>query len=300
MLRGLLIATLIFCEMICIAQQLVDSSFSYSIEHPEYKSGKGPVITIDQAHFNFHTLDSRYGPFAKVLKADGYQLKAGTEAFTKESLRNTDILVIANALPDNGEWVLPARSAFTQDEIKAVEEYVADGGSLLLIADHMPFPGAAESLASAFGFEFVNGFAVPNSDRLERFSVKLGNLGTSPVTEGRSKAERVDSLVIFTGQGFKSPPRAQPFLLLDTSYTILLPQRAWEFRDDTPSVSGRDHVVGVSLEFGKGRIVVMGEAAMMTAQLAGPHPQKVGMNHPQATQNPQLLLNIIHWLDRLY
>ncbi len=52
------------------------------------------------------------------------------------------------------------------------------------------------------------------------------------------------------------------------------------------------------MEYGKGRIVVFGEAATFSAQLAGEQKSKMGMNNPQAKQNPQLLLNIIHWLDR--
>jgi len=50
---------------------------------------------------------------------------------------------------------------------------------------------------------------------------------------------------------------------------------------------------------GKGPVVVFGEAAMFTAQLAGPQKNKTGMNSTIAPQNFQLLLNIIHWLDRI-
>ncbi len=39
------------------------------------------------------------------------------------------------------------------------------------------------------------------------------------------------------------------------------------------------------------------EAAMFSAQLAGPDKVKAGMNHEIAKENYQLLLNIIHWLD---
>jgi hypothetical protein len=42
---------------------------------------------------------------------------------------------------------------------------------------------------------------------------------------------------------------------------------------------------------------MFGEAAMFTAQLAGPQQTKAGMNSDYAEQNYQLLLNIIHWLD---
>jgi hypothetical protein len=37
---------------------------------------------------------------------------------------------------------------------------------------------------------------------------------------------------------------------------------------------------------------------MFTAQLAGQKKIKVGMNTKLASENHQLLLNIIHWLDR--
>jgi hypothetical protein len=41
-----------------------------------------------------------------------------------------------------------------------------------------------------------------------------------------------------------------------------------------------------------------GEAAMFSAQLVGTQQFRVGMNSPYAAHNFQLLLNIIHWLDR--
>jgi hypothetical protein len=38
---------------------------------------------------------------------------------------------------------------------------------------------------------------------------------------------------------------------------------------------------------------------MFTAQLAGIQRLRVGMNAPEASQNHQLLLNIMHWLTRV-
>jgi hypothetical protein len=49
------------------------------------------------------------------------------------------------------------------------------------------------------------------------------------------------------------------------------------------------------MNYGKGRVVVFGEAAMFTAQLQG--KSKVGMNEKSASQNFQFLLNVMHWLD---
>ena len=51
---------------------------------------------------------------------------------------------------------------------------------------------------------------------------------------------------------------------------------------------------GVALGYGAGRVVVMGEAAELSAQLAGLEP--MGMNVP-GIDNRQMALNIMHWLS---
>jgi hypothetical protein len=53
---------------------------------------------------------------------------------------------------------------------------------------------------------------------------------------------------------------------------------------------------GAALQFGNGRVAVFGEAAMFTAQLSGPEARPLGMNAPIARQNPQFVLNLLHWL----
>ena len=46
------------------ATQQADLSFEPSIPRPAYSEGKGPVVQIDEAHFNFHTGDGRYALFS--------------------------------------------------------------------------------------------------------------------------------------------------------------------------------------------------------------------------------------------
>jgi hypothetical protein len=62
------------------------------------------------------------------------------------------------------------------------------------------------------------------------------------------------------------------------------------------SAAGRAQ--GLVMKFGKGRIVVLGEAAMLSAQLAGPNKTPFGMNRP-GLDNRQLAINIMHWLSGL-
>jgi hypothetical protein len=133
-----------------------DTAFRYKAATPAYAKNKGPVIVLDEAHFNFHTLGGRYAAFGRVLADDGYVLRPGTQQFTSAALADVRILVMANALPDTGEWRLPTASAVTPEECASVKQWVSEGGSLFLIADHMPFGGAAADLAAVFGFNWIN------------------------------------------------------------------------------------------------------------------------------------------------
>ncbi|MBL0063147.1 MAG: hypothetical protein IPP40_17115 [bacterium] len=75
-----------------------------------------------------------------------------------------------------------------------------------------------------------------------------------------------------------------------------MPSVAWEFSDETAQLDVSGWYQGAVKQFGKGRVAVFGEAAMFSAQLAGPNKNPVGMNSPEAPQNAQLLLNTMHWL----
>jgi hypothetical protein len=211
------------------------------------------------------------------------------------------VLVIANALHarNREDWFLPTPSAFTPAEIAAVEAWVREGGSLLLIADHMPFPGAADGLAAAFGVAMGNGFAYDSTEQVSRFRFSRGNgrLADHPVTNGRDAAERVDSVDSFTGQAFRLiRADAQPLLTLGPGTVLLMPEVAWQFSALTPRMRVDGLLHGAVLRHGRGRVAVFGEAAMFSAQLGGPQRNPMGMNDPGAPQNTQFLLNVLHWL----
>lgn len=284
------------------AQQVADTTFNPPIAKPVYSPGSGPVVLLDEAHFNFHTATGRYRPFAQLLRRDGYVVQASTSRFNKESLSQGKILVIANALAEvnQGNWSLPNPSAFADDEIAAVREWAHEGGALLLIADHMPFAGAAEKLGAVFGIRFSNCFAMfaeQSKGSLFVFHRSNGALANHPITHGRARDERIDSLMTFTGSAFQVDGSAQPLLVLDSSQVLLMPKTAWQFKPETPRLSAAGWLQGAALKFGKGRVAVFGEAAMFSAQLAGSNRQPVGMNSPQAPQNYRFLLNTIHWLS---
>jgi hypothetical protein len=59
---------------------------------------------------------------------------------------------------------------------------------------------------------------------------------------------------------------------------------------------GDDLLQGAVLRVGRGRVAVFAEAAMFSAQHKGPERVAMGMNAPEASQNPQFVLNTLRWL----
>src|SRR5215203_5186946 len=215
-----LIVTSVLFALSANAQQVADTSFKPPIPDPAHRLGRGPVVLLDEAHYNFHTAEGRYKPFSELLRRDGYVVKASRLKFSRASLRGGRILVIANPLAERNrtDWSLPTPSAFSEEEVEAVRDWVKGGGSLLLIADHMPFPGAAGTLASAFGIRFSNGYARDEKGQGPMlFKLSDGSLKEHQITRGRADAERVTSVATFTGSAFQVEGDAQPLLVLGPS-----------------------------------------------------------------------------------
>ena len=285
------------------AQQVADTLFNSNVGAPAFKEGDGPTVLIDEGHCNFHTMDGRYLPFARLLQKDGYVVKPRGGKFTRTDLDRAKILVVSNALAKENEddWNLPTPSAFDSAEIGTVRNWVDAGGSLWLIADHMPFAGAAGLLAAEFGILMGNGFAL-NGGTLDGricFSRSEGTLAKNPITEGRNPSERIDSVTAFTGQAFRLEGAGEGLMTLGHDVVLLMPEVAWQFSKLTPSMSASRMLQGAVLRFGRGRVAVFGEAAMFSAQVAGPNRIPAGMNDPRAPQNGQFLLNVAHWLSGL-
>ena len=290
----LLTAALACLALPAAAQQLADARADLTVANPAFPAGTGPRLVIDGGHHNFHTVDGRFAPFAAVVRNDGFQVSGSTTPLTAESLKGVKVLVIANALDasnDKGAWTLPNPSALKPEEIAAVKAWVEGGGGLLLIADHMPFAGAAQDLANAFGFSFSNGFVQRDPPQgPDIFSKADGTLKADVVTKD------IAALRTFTGSAFTAPAGARPILVLPKGYVSRETKVAWEFDQDTTVVDVEGRLQGAVMTVGKGRIAVFGEGAMFTAQVAGPEQKRMGFNAEGATGNKPFLLGLVRWL----
>ncbi|MBE9159414.1 hypothetical protein IQ265_21655 [Nodosilinea sp. LEGE 06152] len=301
---SLLLSWLIFRTTIAVAQQVADPNFDPNVNHPAY-TAEAPRVLFDEAHLNFHSTQGLYRPFVHLVSNDGYEVIPNRQIFQPETLVGHDILVIANAFGQR-----QGQHAFSEQECDVVSNWVEAGGSLLLIADHKPFGKAAENLASRFGIDMSDKFTIDLSSYNQDLGVpsflwftrENGLLGEHLITQGRNSAEQVNQVMTFTGQSLSIPPEGQALLQLSAS-AIDLENRLRNAEDlrAGQGVSAALRAQGVALQVGRGRVVVLGEAAMLSAQLittSNEGPLPIGMSYPES-DNQQFALNLMHWLSGL-
>lgn len=278
-----------------LAQQIADPHFDARVEKPAFTKNF-PRVLFDEAHNNFDTTNNRYRPFADLLFNDGYHIAVNRQPFTKASLATHKILVIVNPL--GGEDMDDEGAdgpAFTTTECEVVSDWVRGGGALLFIADHAPFASAAEILAKQLGVDMSRSETTDPANADKEFNLpsvivysrENHQLAESAITNGRGDAERVNRVIVFSGQSLKGPQGSEAFLKLADGAVNEI---------DGKNASAADRAQGIAFRLGKGRVVVLGDAAMLSAQVTGSDNQPVGMNVPNI-DNRQLALNIMHWLS---
>lgn len=282
------------------AQQSADPHFNTSVAHPAFTKNF-PRVLFDEAHNNGVTTTGRYKPFADLLFSDGYHLVVNRKPFAKLSLQTFKIIVIVNPLgaeetDDDGA----DQPAFTIEEAEAVYDWIRSGGSLLLIADPEPFASAAESFAKRLGIDMgkrptrdvANYEKDSDIETWIVYSRENKLLTDHSITVGRNETEKTNRVIAFTGQSLKGPEGSVAFLKLGDKAT----DNPSTMTDKEVSAAGRAQ--GIAIKLGKGRIVVLGDAEMLSAQTSGREGSPIGMNYPD-TDNKQLALNIMHWLSGL-
>lgn len=285
------------------AQSVADPDFHYEIMNPRYIGGKGPVVLYDEGHNNPLSLKGQYAAFAHVLEADGYRLETHRQTITTETLLNARVFVTVNALYDMENWNLPTGNVYTDEEVETLYQWVHQhGGALFLITDHMPSAGSVSNLAARFGFNLINGSAQRKDGQPEIFSRARGNLTANPITD--VNGFEIDSIRCWGGAGFFPPPEAIIVSALGEDYEVFLPSEVSDIYHpiaaSVPKITGTGLANGAILQCGRGSVFLFADGAPFTAQLEGIKSGKRGMNHPDATQHAQFLLNIIHWLDTPY
>lgn len=263
---------------VAAAQQVNDDGWRFENRAPLFAAGTGPRVCIDEAHLQEHTVANRFGPFARMLRGDGFRVVPFRSAIAPRTLAGCDVLISANPqakAPDSPDfWPYPHDSAFARAEIDALVTWIRGGGAFLLFADHAPGAGASAGLAAALGLQVFDGWA--------RVNVSVTIAGAF------FGSEQFQPLVAFG-------PEARGYVRLGDMGQRLpgIPEREW------PRFLLSGWWLAATREWGAGRVAVFGDATACTAQLYGPEREPLGMNHPEARHNARFCLNLVRWLARL-
>lgn len=248
--------------------------------------------------------------------------------------------IIAFDLPESNR-AYPHASAFSRQEIDQLILWVRRGGNLLLIADHAPLPAAVSDLALLLGVHMFDGYALVSAEekngtvafgtvneevwqeanRVVGELVNLdynarsmptltnpGALAPHPVVEGRNPRERIEWIVTYGGQAFLASDDWLPITVFGPGAVSVAPLSfnfdgaEWH---DGPLFSAAGWLNGATRRLEQGRVAILGEGGMCTAQfddLDGEIDDPLepyGFNAPQAPYNAQYCLNVMHWLSGL-
>lgn len=286
-------------------RQKPDLEFSYKNGNPAFASGTGPVITVLSIN-NRYVENGSMDPFAQLAESDGFQVVRRQTDLAAALEDPSGILVIAN--PFLSEYrnfpAMTPPSAFSDEQIQAIHDWVRNGGNLLILADHAPFGGGSSKLAAKFGFEFLNGHAAETASADTGY-VKVnieyapgkGLDEDNPITNGQTGRNPVKRYFAFGGQAFIPPAEAQQILTIPDGWSAIFTYRIGAELRTALRIDASGLAQGAIMEFGKGRIALFGETGGFTGQVID-GTRRFGFNTKEGEENPEFILSTLRWLAR--
>lgn len=275
--------------------------FDVTVTDPQLKDMK-PKLVFDEAHKNHHKIETTYKPFANLISNDGCVVSSTIKKIDNSVLSRSDIFIIATPMgkDDPGD-----KSPFSQNEVDQLEQWVQEGGSVLLITEHFPFGLSMKPIFDKFGVQVHNGYTedtlLNNKDVRDAllFTKANGSLNqTHPILD------KVKRLNTFTGSAVKGDSTWTPLLIFTPNaqnYNVKVDVKR-SGGDVITSITYADfysangYAQAICKQYGKGKIVVLAESAFITAQV-DKNGNKYGMNVPNE-DNKQFVLNLIRWLAK--
>ncbi|MDO8123007.1 MAG: hypothetical protein Q6364_01310 [Candidatus Hermodarchaeota archaeon] len=254
---------------------------------PFYSIQVNPVqidVLFDETHTPWNVIDadndgifgyeddfSGFGDFAQILEGAGFGVNNMT-SWSASTINAHDVLVFVRPSTD-----------YTAPELDAIEAYVVNGGSVLIIAESAAFlTPACYQLARTFGVDFYAGVIndTDDYDTFEYWPTFSGtNLANHPAMNG------VDEITLLHATALNmTPANAIPLIRTDNDATA-----GW---DTTPpgNPSGQNLPVAVAFEYGRGRVVITPDMSHWYNDTGNPLLAK--------SNNALFGINVIRWLGQ--
>ncbi len=241
-------------------------------------------ILIDQAHSQAWAVkpelatkmnpanpaDASYAKLAETAKDAGFEVALHeTGLFDASALAEADVLVIPHAATEEWEKTVGVGSPiFTADEIATIDEFVTQGGSLLLIAEteQPKYGNNFASLAERFGVKVLNATVQdPENNHKEVPTWVIAQF--ERLTES-DFAYKTGKVCLYRAGALEVLPNAKAEVILKSSEAAL-PAEA---------------TLAVAVQHGAGRVVVIADSDLF------------GDDSISDYQNQQFWLNVAGWL----
>jgi tetratricopeptide (TPR) repeat protein len=221
----------------------------------------------------FSSIDlTKFQGFVSALENEGYTVRSTRERIDSSILKreNYDVFIMSG----------PNRS-FSDEEEKVVKDFVRDGGGLIILGEGGPrmrrvnIYNPINNISRIFGIQFNDDYVVDPQRKIEGFSLEeqlvISNFKSHPVTKD------VKSIGYLYGCS----------LTLESSATALAFGASTTTADGK---KGKDIVVLAAAEYGKGRVVAMGDYDFLLVVPQG--------NFLSILDNRNLGLNMIAWVSQ--
>jgi hypothetical protein len=274
----------------------------------------GPVILLDQGHQNGGFNEG----LARLATADGYKIRRSQSKFSADLLHKANILVILEpGVIGATQSPMAPPPAFTDEEAALVHDWVADGGTLLFALNG--FAAGPHSVLTKLGVEFTLG--VVTDSQLRKPSNQPGSIehvfsgepflsSSHKIILGRWPEEQVKSVVMAAMNGIKTKPEGAVSLLQcseDAQFNPDPRQMRMVAKSDAGTgnawapVPAPHSPIAIAYTLGKGRVVVLGAAGMVSATVFYDvnNPRDGYYEGLRQGDNQQFALNVMHWLSGL-
>lgn len=236
----------------------------------EAEAAKGSILfdaghAVDAGNADW-VIGGAYSDFADLLRQHGFTVHETAEPLTAERLKGYQALV----LPE-------PNSVFSTEEQQAIIQFIANGGGVFFIGDHIESDRNLDGIDSVGIF---NQFVPALGFKMEDANVMEANLSAEPVSGEYTEhpvTYKVGQMAIWAGTSIRilDPTRVQGIVFFS------------EWLYGQPALAVGTH--------GKGRFVVIGDSAPFDDG-SGTNPMENLHKGFMEYDHKQLALNVIHWL----
>jgi hypothetical protein len=233
------------------------------------------TVLFDLSHNEMLNInEEEFSEFLNVLDSLNLRIKTNeNKSLTEKLLQNIEILIIGN----------PIDEFFSSIEIKAIIDFVRDGGNLLLVseygADFLQKTNLNDISGKYFGIYFQKNII----KEYNKLNQNCSSILTIQDFKKHKITKQLRDIILGGSCSFLLNQNSEPLLLSRESWTEVYNDLAKEW-----SKEGENYpqIMAAYTEYGRGKVVALGDIDIFS------NDSNIGLNR---LDNHKFILNILNW-----